>query len=341
MVLDQQAILDNAADRAALASLIKKEMGVPKDLAHRHAAAAHQFLKRSKGLGLDSEVEDVLRGASGPPLQVQTPEGPRIYDSEADYLKQMREGYAKAGVKNPEVVAKSQLTRHKNSGRAVLLSDASLSHAIFPSQRRANKIMEEAYKAFEAGGERLPDSLSILGEEMLKRVKRAGPAALLLGLPAGFAAVKFQKAQKERLQGLRREQRARMSAFESSMKRPAPRKRTRAMKKTAADLIDAAPGLAAVPGFITGYSSPELFNPRVFFPSMAPETISSTRGRLLSGTLAAATAAGVAGIPQAFRNTYRALVPKSQKKAEDAPMIIQKRAAARISDSLRAVYGDF
>ncbi|NIV36257.1 MAG: hypothetical protein GWN58_44460, partial [Anaerolineae bacterium] len=319
MALDAQKLLDESQAKAELAALLKQQ-GVPKERAHLQAASAYKFLQNS-GMGLDEDIEDVLRGSiSG--IEVDTATGKRLYKSLDDAAQSLQLPGAPPGI------GAATLKKMINEGKAREIEPGpSLSRAVFPSAARSQKIMLEAQRAFEAGGEELPDAVQVLGKELFKRLKRAGPSALLLGVPAGIAAVGAQRKRQKQLHSLRQEQSRRMQGMGKMAQE--------------GDALDVAPGAAVVPGFVAGYTSPHLFSPRGLFPMIPVGSLKTVPGRALSGVMGAATASGVAGIPGSIRGAYRAVVPENQYKAESAPVVIQKRAAARISDSLRAVYGDF
>tara|TARA_R110002126_G_scaffold70402_5_gene177199 strand:- start:35 stop:1819 length:1785 start_codon:yes stop_codon:yes gene_type:complete len=180
-------------------------------------------------------------------------------------------------------------------------------------------ILAEAERAFKQSGKSMPMG-KMLARNFGSRVQRALPMAALLGGIGGIARVKASKRRRNTLQGIRKQ------AAEESMTDRA---------------LQAAPGIAAVPGFVLGAADTQTFAPRGLIGERAGRALGSPKGwksRVVSGLVGAGALSTAAALPGMMRSSAQAIGGSKPADVSAAPVVIMQKRAYVLPHMVEELY---
>jgi len=178
-----------------------------------------------------------------------------------------------------------------------------------PSSQVSGSILQAARESYEAAGKKAPKVMKPLVKSLGGNLKGVLPTAAVFGLIGGLTSLRAHRARRKRVEGLKKK--ANESMLEQGMA--------------------AAPGIAAIPGFALGASSPQTFSPDQLIGPRAGQLLGSPKGwksRLVSGIIGAGALGTAAGLPGAVYNAGKTILGSKPADQATAPIVIQKKAAA-------------
>jgi len=309
----------DARARKDMAALLA-ESGIPKENLGGATSAAMNYLRNVDNTPPD--IKHVLHPHTTVwrPTESVRASSPALASAEAtSHRKEDVENILRSSLKKMDGATKEEVDwMVANSVEGVRRKAPPMSAGLSPQEAKA--IRHQAALAFERSGGAYDSTAGILARSLGRRLRAGLPAAAMLGLPAGLAGVARTLSQRRKAEELRGMAKA------SSDDRPT---RDRALQ--------AAPGVAAVPGFVMGASSQDLFDPKTLVgKTKLLGAGGSTRSRLASGVVGAGALATAASLPASLVSTKRAILDTPSDNVT-APVLIKKQASDEMWSELQKI----
>lgn len=304
--MQSKAAIGNIQAQAHVAHLLMEKANLPEDEARQAAAGALRYLRDVDPLAPE------VRNALGSSAAVLKPNA-RLWESfskaQPDIVKQLRT--------QPLSEQIDALAGMFDTPREKIVKDwyqqvpAKLPSGGRPSQQLSGSILQAARESYEAAGKKAPKVMGPLAKSLGKTLQKTLPTAAVFGLIGGLTSLRAHRAKKKRVEEIRKH------ANESMLEQG----------------LAAAPGIAAIPGFALGASSPDVFNPEQLIGPKAGKILGSPKGwksRVVSGVIGAGALGTAAGLPGALYSSAKTIMGSKPADQATAPIMIQKKTAAAV-----------